>query len=396
MNSPTPPTPFLSIVLLSIVAAAALAAAGCAPRAVDRFAVPPDMADLRGDAFVALDMALRDATRSGGVPGASLSVGRDGHIIYESAAGFRDLAAEGGPLPATRATLFDAASLAKPIAAAGAVLLALEGRLGMGERAWDGGPTPLELMLHTGELPEYADWRELDAHAPLLPQLAALPLPDDFEGYRYSNIGLLALGLVVEERAGEPFEGYLAARLFAPLGMDSTTWRPASGAPVARTASDVAPGAPFDPLAAWVLARHAPSVPGHSGLFATAGDLNRFAQALLFPDQAAASIPRWREASLLLLHDVREVRTVRRVGGATATFARERRTPAFPIGADCPRVQTGHTGCVMWIDPSRGLSYVLLTNSVHGADDGAWRALDAEVRRILLASDLRPPRSCAP
>src|SRR5690606_20511206 len=79
---------------------------------------------------------------------------------------------------------------------------------------------------------------------------------------------------------------YLRANIWEPLGMKNTTFRPPADVSITRTAKDVEPGRPFDQLADYLLANWEGHVPGHSGLFSTAEDLTRFAQALLEPEKS--------------------------------------------------------------------------------------------------------------
>ena len=99
----------------------------------------------------------------------------------------------------------------------------------------------------------------------------------------YSDLGVLLLGEILERVAGQDLESFARARIFGPLGMKDTTYRPGPDllARIAPTENDpwrgrVLRGDVHDENAA-ALGGVAP----HAGLFGTAPDLARFAQMLL-------------------------------------------------------------------------------------------------------------------
>lgn len=115
-------------------------------------------------------------------------------------------------------------------------------------------------------------------------RLAALPLVYQ-PGTRWSySVSLDLLGRIIEVVSGMPFDAYLQARLFGPLGMSSTAFR-VSAANVPRFVSNYAPTGgmlfPIDPGPSSIYL-DAPAFPfGGAGLVTSARDYDKFLHALM-------------------------------------------------------------------------------------------------------------------
>lgn len=182
--------------------------------------------------------AVERAMAAGQIPGAVVTIGARGRILFEGAFGARTLAPEREP--ATLDTLYDLASLTKPIATAtGVLILADRGKLELdapvarylpefGARGKQ-AITVEDLLRHWGGLvadnsladyrhgPEEA-WRricELELSAPPRAQLL------------YSDVGYVVLGKLVERLDGRPLERFAREEIFAPLAMGSSGFLPA-------------------------------------------------------------------------------------------------------------------------------------------------------------------------
>ncbi len=179
----------------------------------------------------------------------------------------------------------------------------------------------------------------------------------------YSDIGAILAGLIVERVSGAPLDSYLTQHVFAPLGMTSTRylppaeWRPR----IAPTERDpwrgrLLRGEVHDENAFFLEKPVA-----HAGLFSSAGDLARFARALL--NEGALDGVRVMRAETV--RDFTRVQNVllsnRALGWETPTggnsAGRVMRRPAFG--------HTGFTGTSIWIDPSNDRFVILLTNRVN-------------------------------
>lgn len=215
------------------------------------------------------------------------------------------------------------------------------------------------LATHTSGLPKDApgwDWDSArgDDVVRFVRDLAPRP---QVGRYEYSNLGMALLGRVMERRADQSLETLFAERLFGPLGLEQTGFRPAPGAPVAPP-HDAPEGVTVASLDAPAAARAA------AGLYSTAADLARLVQASLEP---ASSIPSPLAGALAL--------------------ARESHAPADEDGLESglgwklhrrgERVLVHHGGqsaghqSFVGFDPARGVGVVLLADSK--ADDGLDR-----------------------
>ena len=177
----------------------------------------------------------------------------------------------------------------------------------------------------------------------------------------------------------QALDAFAAERLFAPLGMRDTSFRPGPerAARIAPTEACArlrwpcgGPGAVMlrgtvhDPTA-----RRMGGVAGHAGLFGTAGDLARFGAMLLNGGRAASG--RTVLAPLTVARMTRpstpaHVRDVRGLGWDIDSRYSGNRGDLFPPGSFG---HTGFTGTSIWIDPGTETVVVFLSNRVH--PDGA-------------------------
>ncbi len=249
-----------------------------------------------------IDGAIDRAIGRGQVPGAVVLVGRRGFITYARAAGRR----VAGPAPEamTRDTVFDMASLTKPVATATSVMILIEeGKLRLTDRLGrvlpefdnhgKGAITIDQLLRHrAGLIPDdpIADYQQGPETA--WKRLADLDLVGPpGERFRYSDVGFLILGRLVERISGERLDRFATRRIFDVLGMKDTHFRPLDQAEATNDRAAVVRVAPTEPesrggrMLRGVVhdprSRALGGVAGHAGLFATADDLAIFAQTLL-------------------------------------------------------------------------------------------------------------------
>jgi CubicO group peptidase (beta-lactamase class C family) len=204
---------------------------------------------------------IAERMRAHGVPAVSVAVINDGRIEWAKAYGFADVEAR---RPATTATLFQAASISKPVAAMGALRLVQEGRLALDEdvnvrlRSWKvpaneltaRRPVTLRLiMTHSAGLtvhgfPGYATGAPVPTVGQLLsgekPANTAAVRVDIEPGsrWRYSGGGTTVMQLLMTDVTGEPFLSLMRRLVLDPIGMTASTYEqplPASRAADAAT-----------------------------------------------------------------------------------------------------------------------------------------------------------------
>lgn len=194
-----------------------------------------------------------------GVPGLSLAIINDGQIEWAKTYG---VAGAGSRTPVTEHTLFQAASISKPIAALGALKLVERGLLALDEdvnlrlKSWrvpdneftqDKKVTLRGLLSHTSGLGTPGFWGyPADGPVPTLRQILDGQLPAVSPPVRvlatpgtrfaYSGGGCCVTQQLCEDVAGQPFANFMAESLFKPLGMTHSTFAqplPANKKPLA-------------------------------------------------------------------------------------------------------------------------------------------------------------------
>ena len=300
------------------------------------------------------------------------------HAVYGLMRGGERLALKAFGQADTK-TVFDLASLTKPLATATLILQLVEdGRLHLRQpvaRFFDDnfGPLPhlsgvevRHLLTHTSGLPPVPCW-PVDAagqsrHALIASVLATPALRPAGTGYTYSDTGYILLGEIAARVAKQPLEACFQESIAGPLGLTTLGFCPSSvlGECIAPTGPEAA-GAVHDPRA-----RDLGGVAGHAGLFGTAADVLAFAEAIRAgggPILSGASVARMR------------VSQIPPALGAQSWgwfCAGNDYLPSGDLFSDQSFGHSGFTGTALLIDPAAGVSLVLLTNRVvNQAEDGS-------------------------
>jgi uncharacterized protein YbbC (DUF1343 family)/CubicO group peptidase (beta-lactamase class C family) len=341
--------------------------------------------------FSSIDQIVNHAVDDHQLPGAVVVVGHGGHVVFRRAYGMRSL--EPTQEPMTPDTIFDMASLTKPLATAVAVMQLYEqGRIGLNDPVAKYLPefgangkqdiTIRHLLTHYSGLPpdltldepwqgKEEGYRRAFAIAPMRPP---------GEQFVYSDINFIALGAIVEKLSGLTLDEYTKRNIMDPLGLSHTqflppaSWIPSiapteyehdpisSGLPASRTfPGDVMlRGVVHDPTS-----RRMAGVAGHAGLFSTADDLAIYAQSLL--DRLADRSSKFPLSRIMLQKMIAPEQPA--TGTALRGFGWDIDSPyssnrgtLFPIGSFG---HTGLTGTSLWIDPTSDSYVIVLANSVH-------------------------------
>lgn len=324
------------------------------------------------------------AVADGVFPGAALVVGQGDETLL--ARGFGRLTTDPDAAPVDVDILYDLASLTKVVATTTmAMILVDEGKLDLEAPVarylpafgQNGKEHVLirDLLLHCSGLPAvfpggftaYATARRLprDRDA-IVAEACARPLEYP-TGSRavYSDVGIIALGAALEAIVGERLDRFVARRVFEPLRMSATLFNPSPvlWARIAPTEHDVWRGqrvirGEVHDECAWMMGGIAP----HAGLFSTARDLSRFARLMLGKGELdGVRIVQSETVS-------RFVRRDGRVNGSTRALGWDTASPTGSAGPSLPARAFGHTGFTgtsIWIDPTRSLYVVLLSNRVY-------------------------------
>ena len=341
-----------------------------------------------------VDRVIRQGILEGAAPGAAIVVGRHGKQVLGLSGGRLDR--PDGEAPVTDSTIFDLASLTKVIATATAVMILVDDGLidldapvstylpEWGSSQPHSVVTVRHLLLHSSGLPAWEPlYQKLRGRNPYLLAIADMPLKfEPGTSTEYSDLGAILLGLVVERISRQPLDVFLQDRVFGPLGMRDTGFRPFRWSEGAQLGS---PAPTMDEFTRTLARRIAPTevdtlfrhrhlrgevhdenawamggVAGHAGLFSSARDLARFAQ-LLLDGGTYGHLRLIREETVRMF-------TRRQAPGSTRALGWD--TPASgssAAGLFSPESfgHTGYTGTSIWADPRKDLFIVLLTNRVN-------------------------------
>jgi uncharacterized protein YbbC (DUF1343 family) len=322
--------------------------------------------------FTAVDSIFDAAVAQHQIPGAVVLVGHDGKVVFRKAYGYRSLEPRREAM--TLDTIFDMASLTKCMVTAVAVMRLVQGgqvRLNdpvaqyIPEFSANGKEdiTVRQLLTHYSGLPDDLDlkqpWRGRDTAFRMAMDLA----PEFTPGSRffYSDVNYEVLGFLVERVSGQPLNQYASEHIFRPLAMQHTAFLPPpSWLPrIAPTEYDergqMLRGAVHDPTA-----RRMGGVAGHAGVFSTADDLAKFAQAML--DGGGPVLSPLMVEKMTTPQQPPNATSVRGFGWDIDTSFSSNRGDLLPVGSFG---HTGFTGTSLWIDPVTRTYIIILANAVH-------------------------------
>ena len=356
-----------------------------------------------------LESLISTAIAAGKLPGCVLTVGRRDQVLLSRAFGHRQLVPALQPM--TVDTIFDLASLTKPVATGTSVMLLIErGQLQLTDRVAHHWPefgirgketlTLFDLLTHQSGLiadNPLADYeRGLDE---AWRKICELPLrTPPRTKFIYSDVNFIVLGRLVERVTGETLASFVSREVFEPLGMSHTRFVPPAEwrhrtAPTGQRAGSWLVGEVHDPRAHLL-----GGVAGHAGLFSTAADLAVFAQMLLesgrFQDRqrlrpetvtqmtrgyaiptlsGPGDPPDSQQVSL-------QAETVRGLGWDRQSRYSHNRGHGW---SEAAFGHGGFTGTVLWIDPKRDLFFVFLSNRLHPSGKGEVNRLAGDIGTVV-------------
>lgn len=363
--------------------------------------------------------AMQEMVTRREIAGAVTMVVTGKQVLHREATGLADLAA-GKPMPAD--ALFWIASMTKPVTGSAILILQDEGRLSVGDpvakylpefaalKTPSGRPANLtltQILSHTSGLGEASGPAALKART--LAELAPLWLAArmQFEPgaqWKYCQSGINLAGRIVEVVSGKPFDVFVRERIFEPLGMKDTTFYPDANqrARIATAYARKKENGALEPAPARAEYGRADGPPlGNGGLFSTAEDYARFCQLLL----GGGMIEGKRVLSAKAVQALSSVVTGDLPTGffQNETFGKHGANYGWGIGT-CV-LKTPHAGAAevlspgsyghggawgtqAWIDPAKGVAYVLMVQRANFPNSDAsevrvafQRAAAAALRR---------------
>lgn len=348
--------------------------------------------------FHSVEAACKDAVAQGIFPGAVLLVAKEQDIVFEQAFGQRSLAPDQSPLRVD--TIFDIASLTKPLATTTAIMLLVrEKKIRLDDQITRVIPmygvlgksltTFRHLLTHCGGLLAWKPFFEEIIKSEKAGRLnftasrAAKsyvyeqihrdkPVSAPGNQSLYSDLGFMILGEAVEILTGNSLDRFCQERIFKPMGMRATGFVDLTQLRTRRLQPITEIIAPTEncPWRKKILcgevhddnAYAMGGVAGHAGLFSSARDIHAF---LLRLDQCRKGKDNFLPQLL-----VEEFLTKNQVV-SRSTFALGWDTPTpgqSSSGSLFSSRSVGHlgfTGCSIWWDLEKNCHVVLLTNRIH-------------------------------
>jgi CubicO group peptidase (beta-lactamase class C family) len=373
----------------------------------DDFRVPsakPETLGVSAERLDRIDGVINKAVENGQLPGAVVIVVHRGHVVFRRAYGQRSK--QPAAVPMTADTVFDLASLTKPVATAPSIMLLVEqGKLRLSDPVAKHLPafaaqgkdkiTIEQLLLHTSGLiadNPVADYK--DGKKKALERICDLkPQAEPGTRFVYSDVNFIVLGELVEQAGGAPLGEFARKHFFKPLGMTETGFRPPDAfkermAPTEQREGHWMVGEVHDPRA-YLLG----GVAGHAGLFSTADDLAVFAQMML-------SGGKWHEQRVLSALTVQTMTTPRTVPRGLRAYGWDVQTTFSSNRGELSKPgsgfgHTGFTGTSLWLDPDSETAVIFLSNRVHPDGKGSVVRLRGQVA-TLAAAALGPAPNRAP
>jgi beta-N-acetylhexosaminidase len=337
-------------------------------------AAPETVAARLKPAFDLLERAVADRAFPGGV----LAVGLNNQLLIHP---FARLTYDARSPAVNADTIYDVASLTKPIVTTAAIMtLVAQGSVDLDAPVsrylpeWLSGPnrdwrkkvTVSDLLLHDSGLPAHREYFKLAKNSrEVLQRIFVEPLAYEPETkIEYSDLGFILLGEIVQRLTGKPLDDYAREEIFTPLGMRKSMFNPpkALRARIVPTENDTAfrkrqLQGEVDDSNAFAMG----GVAGHAGLFTTANDVAIFAQMMLNGGIYAHQ--------RLFSRDLVEKFTLRQeIGDSARTLGWDVPTRNSSSGQYFSPDAYGHngfTGTSIWIDPDKKVFVILLTNRVY-------------------------------
>jgi len=365
-----------------------------------KYTVPED-AGVNSNSLSEIDNIAAEAIRQKATPGLVVLVAKDGKVIFNKAYGTHTYESN---MPDKVTDIFDLASVTKVTATTPAVMrLVEEGKLkldtNIGAYIPKARTTPMnniqvrEVMLHQAGFIPYIPFhdyvkagdysRDSSAAYPtkvadnyfikkdffkdfMWPKMLNSPIRTRGQ-YVYSDISMYVMKDIVEHISEEPLNQYAYENFYKPLGMQTAGFLPRnrfSKDQIIPTEQDtyfrktLLVGYVHDQGAAL-----AGGVSGHAGLFSSANDLAIIYQMLL--NRGTYGGTEYFKPATVDIFTSKQSNVSRRGLG----FDRwdPDTTKHYPSNLASPQTygHTGYTGTCVWVDPSRGLVYVFLSNRVN-------------------------------
>lgn len=367
--------------------------------------ISPETIGLSSERLKNIDSVVLKNINEGNLPGAVVVIGGKNGVVYRKAFGYSWLVPEKKPMKVE--TIFDLASLTKPIATATSIMILLErGQISLedevrkyipefkpyvDEQGKEYHAKIYHLLTHTSGLPDYTN-------ADSIKNKYGYPAPDGTieticnlprfappgKEFKYSCLGFITLAEIVKRVTAKNIADFSKENIFIPLVMKNTTYNPDENqkkqcAPTEFRDGKIICGEVHDPLA-YVQG----GISGNAGLFSTAEDLAIFAQMILNKGVYKNKRILGSKTVELMTSIYPKVKFAGRgLGWDINSAYMQQRGDIFEIGSFG---HTGFTGTSIHISKEENIFIIILTNRVHPDGKGNVVSLRRAIANIVASA----------
>jgi len=343
--------------------------------------------------FTEIDQVIAEEIADGNFPGAVALVGQQDQIVYWQAFGNKII--DPCEEPADKNTIYDLASMTKPIATATSIMI-LRDRKAIALDDYVSKYLPAfacngkedarieHLLTHTSGLPAYTNAAKLEQQygnpcpEKVIDKICALEaLSKPGEEFRYSCLGYITLAKIIENVSGQNIGDFSRENIFTPLRMKNTAFNPPEVHKRDIAATEVIDGRPLRGTVHDPLARLMAGLSGNAGLFSNTYDLSIYCRMLLHGGK-------WKNKRILSPEAATLLTTERSHGRACGFDINS--TYAWVKGSYAPEeafCHTGYTGTSIVCDPASKTFIIILANRVHPDDDGTTKPVRIKISDIV-------------
>jgi uncharacterized protein YbbC (DUF1343 family)/CubicO group peptidase (beta-lactamase class C family) len=356
--------------------------------------LPPDELGFDDEHLNRIDEQVAAEIAKQNLPGCVVMIGRREGIAFAKAYGQRQV--EPTPEEMTLDTVYDMASVTKPVATATSIMLLVErGQIRLGEPVATYIPefaqngkekiTIEHLLTHQGSLIPDNPLKDYEHGTEEAWKRIWALKPTDPIGTKfvYTDVGFITLGEVIHRVTGQTVAEFAAENIFEPLGMSETGYLPDEKlrsriATTEKRDDKWLRGEVHDPRAALL-----GGVAGHAGLFSTASDLAKYAHMIL-------SQGRVGDKQILSANTIAEMCRPRKIEGNKRALGWDNRskysTNRGELFSSAAVGHGGFTGNGFWIDPELDLFVIFLSSRLHPDGVGNVNPLIGRIGSIAAAA----------
>jgi len=345
--------------------------------------------------FSQIERVVGEEIEKGNFPGAVVLVGKQGDILYWEAFGNEVIEPQEEPID--KNTVFDLASLTKPIATATSIMI-LRDRKAIELDDYVGEYLPAfacngkeevrvkHLLTHTSGLPAYMSADKLkeqfgspcpDKVIEKICGLEAISKPG--EEFRYSCLGYIILAKIVEAVSGKNIGDFSRENIFNLLGMKRTSYNPPDSWKNDVAATEIVDGQLIRGIVHDPLAKLMGGISGNAGLFSNAYDLSIYCQMLLNDGT-------WNGIRVLSTEAVTMLTAAQVYGRAYGFDVNSSYSSAKgSYASEKAFCHTGYTGTSIVCDPVCKAFVIILTNRIHPSDDGTAKPVRNRIADIVFS-----------